>query len=84
MMRRVARIKKKRKRRSAIISMRPLRPPPSLCVSMCACVITMMDGSEPGLLFRFIQGAGPSDYSRERERPAPSIVRCTGTASERI
>lgn len=44
--------------------MRPLRPPPSLCVSMCACVITMMDGSEPGLLFRFIQGAGPSDYSK--------------------
>ncbi len=54
--------------------MRPLRPPPSLCVSMCACVITMMDGSEPGLLFRFIQGAGPATIAERGKglRPASS------------
>ena len=53
---------KKGSKKSAIISM---REPRSLCVSMCACVITMMDGA--GGLY-FVSSTKGLDQSKRRER----------------
>ena len=54
---------KKAQKKSAIISM---REPRSLCVSMCACVITMMDGA--GGLY-FVSSTKGLDQTKRRERP---------------